>query len=241
MKANNRTDYIERYLNGQLKEGELWEFKIKIEQDADFAREFRLHKEINETLADSDKLILRNQLNKTYKSTQTSIFNWKYQVAAAITILIMIGGALTFNQYQSQDNGNMGIYQQYFNPDSQLFTVRADNVESTVMDEGIAAFENENYEQALEILSSQENMGAKLYTGFANMKLSKFDKAIDNFNTIINDDDNLFIDQAEYNLSLCYIATDRVKEAKTTLSEIIKKEGAYKDDAEELLQELNNK
>ncbi len=55
MKTYSRTDYIERYLEGQLKEGELWEFKVKLEKDPELARQLKLQREINETLADNAK------------------------------------------------------------------------------------------------------------------------------------------------------------------------------------------
>lgn len=232
MKTYSKTEYIERYLDGQLKDGELWEFRVELEKNPDFAKQVKLQKEINETLSDTNKLRLRKQLNSSYNKTQRLqvIYQWKYQIAAAVTILMLIGSGLTLDIINSGSSiDNYALYQENFNPDNSLFTVRAGN--STLnadFENAIEAYNNEDYLKAIKILAPQSNnMAAKLYSGFSFMKLSDFDNAINNFNTVIEDNNNLFIDQAEFNLALCYLAKDNSNEAIKILNNIIDKETVY--------------
>lgn len=131
MKTYSKTEYIERYLDGQLKDGELWEFRIELEKNPELARQVKLQQEINETLLDTNKLRLRKQLNSSYNKTQRLqvVYQWKYQIAAAITILILIGGGLSLNLFNNGGNNldNYTIYQENFNPDNSLLTVRSGN------------------------------------------------------------------------------------------------------------------
>lgn len=243
MKTYNKTEYIERYLDGQLKDGELWEFRVELEKNPEFAKQVKLQKEINETLSDTNKLRLRKQLDSTYKKTQRLqvVYQWKYQIAAAVTILMLIGGGLTLDIIN--DGGsidNYTIYQENFNPDNSLFTVRAESsTQNADIENAIEAYNNEDYLRAIKILAPQKNnMAAKLYSGFSFMKLSDFDNAINNFQSVINDNNNLFIDQAEFNLALCYLAKDNSKEAIKILNNIIDKETVYTKKAKDIINNI---
>ncbi|PLX10983.1 MAG: hypothetical protein C0598_09255 [Marinilabiliales bacterium] len=244
MKTYSKTEYIERYLDGQLKDGELWEFKIELEKNPEFARQVKLQQEINETLSDTNKLKLRKQLHSSYNKTQRLqvVYQWKYQIAAAITILILIGGGLSSNLFNngSKQIDNYTIYTNNFNPDNSLFTVRSGNNDlNAELKVAVEAFNNEDYLRAIKILDGHKNnMAAKLYTGFSFMKLSDFDNAISNFNEVIENDNNLFIDQAEYNLALCYLAKDNSTEAKQILNNIINKQSVYSNKAKDIINNI---
>lgn len=243
MKTYSKTEYIERYLDGQLKDGELWEFKIELEKNPELVKQVKLQKEINETLSDTNKLRLRKQLNSTYNKTQRLqvVYQWKYQIAAAITILMLIGGGLSLDIINSGSSvDNYTLYQENFNPDNSLFTVRASN--STLNENieiAIEAYNNEEYLEAIKILQSEKNnMAAKLYCGFSFMKLSDFNNAINSFNIIIEDNNNLFIDQAEYNLALCYLAKDNSEEAIKILNNIINKQTVYSKKSKDIINNI---
>jgi tetratricopeptide (TPR) repeat protein len=242
MKTYSRTDYIERYLQGQLKEGELWEFKVKLEKDPELARQLKLQREINETLADNSKLKLRKQLSSTYYQTQkvNTFSQWKYQIAAAVAIFILVGGGLTTNLFNSSKIDNTTLYQQNFVPDNSLFTLRAGtSILDASLENAMKEYNNENYVEAIRLFSMEnDNMGAKLYSGFAYMKLSDFDNAILALNEVIDNNNNLFFDQAEYNLALCYLAIGDSKKTIEILNGIIDKQTAYSKKAKKIIKNI---
>ena len=247
MKTTNITDYVERYLEGKLKDGDLWEFKHNLETNEELARELKFQQEINETLSDTSKMQLRKTLKNAYLKTHYAnsfASKWKFQaVAAAIVILVLAGGGLIFNKLQTSTTTNMAMYEQYFETDNALFTVRAGEMETnSFLKKGIAAFNKEDYLQAIMLFNkNSDNMAANLYSGFSFMKLSDYNNAEIKFTKIIKDNNNLFIDQAQYNLALCYLAIDKLDKVEQILQEIIKENTAYSVKAQNLLKEIENK
>ncbi len=244
MKNSNTTEHNEKGFNGKLKDGDLWEFKHNIENKEDLSRELRLQEELNETIRDTEKLRMRKNLNKAYmKTNYVSGFTtrWKLQsIAAAVIIMLLVGGGVMFNYLQSSSTSNLALYSEYFDIDSELFTVRSDkHTSNNSVAKGINAFNNEEFNKAIELFNKDNNnMASKLYAGFSYMQLSDFANAELKFSDIIKDDNNLFIDQAEFNLALCYIATDKLVNAKDVLHLIINKNTAYSIKSQELLNSM---
>jgi len=245
MKTTNNTDYVEKYLEGKLKDGDLWEFKVKLEKDQDLANELRLQSELNETLSDKHKMLIRRSLSRAYRKNSyvySFTSKWKLQaVAAAVVIMILAGGGLMFNYLQQTNTSNLALYDQYFEVDNNIFNVRAGEASmfNNSIYEGINAFNKKDYLQAIMLLNkNNDNMAANLYAGFSFMKLSDYENAMYKFNDILKDNNNLFIDQAEFNLALCYLATDNTERAKQILENIIKENTVYSTKAQELLKDI---
>jgi lipopolysaccharide biosynthesis regulator YciM len=72
------------------------------------------------------------------------------------------------------------------------------------------------------------------------MELKQYDQAIVAFKNIIDQKDNLFIDQAEWNLGLCYVATDNTDQAKQLLTKITNSNTIYNIRAQQLLEDMGN-
>ena len=186
---------------------------------------------------------LRNTLNATYLKTRpNNAFStrWKLQaVAAAIVILFIAGGGLLFNYLHSPTTNNIAMYNEYFDANNELFTVRSGFSINNPIEEGMHAFNNNEFAKALEIFNNDNNnMGSKLYAGFSYMELMDFNNAELKFNEIIKNNNNLFIDQAEFNLALCHIATNNMDNAKEVLKTIISESNAYSIKAQELLKSI---
>ncbi len=158
--------------------------------------------------------------------------------AAAITIFLLIGGSLSINLFTSTPS-DQSLYSEYFNPETTLLTVRSGVTTSAAIEKGIILFNQEQYESAIVAFHSEPgNFTGKLYTGFSYMKLEQFDKAEMQFLAIIQNNDNLFVDQAEWNLGLCYLASGKEPQAKQVISKIAESNTAYSGKAEKLLLEM---
>jgi thioredoxin-like negative regulator of GroEL len=70
------------------------------------------------------------------------------------------------------------------------------------------------------------------------MEVEKYQKATHSFQTIITDNNNLFIEQAEWYLAMCYLKTEDNTKAKEMLDQLIKKESYYKEMAKKIKNEL---
>lgn len=243
MSTTNTGVYIESYLDGILKGEDLYEFEVNLKKDSLLSAELKFQKELRETLNDSYKIKLRKTLNATYLKTRpnSTLSNRRIlqAVAAAVVILFIAGGSLFVDYLQTPNTSNIALYNEYFEANNELFTVRSQTSISNAVEEGMLAFNNNEFTKALEIFNKDaDNMGSKLYAGFSYMQLKEFNNAEQKFNEIITNNNNLFIDQAEFNLALCHIATSNLDDAKEVLQNIITESNAYSIKAQNLLKSI---
>ena len=238
-----KTDYtlmIDDYLAGELDYDEMSEFEKALKMDSNLEMEVEFQKEVFAAIRDE-----RNTLNgirrRESKRLTISFNSWKVQaIAAAITVFILIGGGITLDLINSTPSSQT-LYSEYFNPESALLTVRSNGNDYSAVEMGMLFYVQERYETAIETFNSvPDNLTGKLYTGFSYMKLEKYDKAEVQFNEIIQNNDNLFVDQAEWNLGLCYLVSGKENQAKELIAKIAQGNTVYKDKAHKLLVEMGN-
>lgn len=243
MKEDSKTILIDRYIAGKLEDTELWEFKADLEKDPDLARQVQLRQGIYDTISNEDKMNLLEtitKLDKKAKVRRINVHSRQLQaIAASVIILLAIGAGLISNHLNS--NLNNRIYSEYFIDEGSDITTRSSSVNGSQVENGIKLYDKKEYNEALSILEQNENnVRARLYAGLSYMNLNKFDEAIDNFEYIILNNDNIFTDQAQWNLGLSYLANDNTQMALETFEKIVSENGAYTKKASEILEKLKN-
>ncbi len=204
-------------------------------------------KDVCSAVSDTENLNLRQailSIHEAKKKPKVVFLNHlrNKHIAAAIAGLTIIGGSL-FTYYYSTTVANKKIYSEYFNPNIDLQYVRSDTslkLNSTMVT-GIKYFKNKEYSAALEIFKSDtESILAILYQGLCYMELDSFNKAEKSFNFILYENNNLFIDQAEWNLGLCYIRQNKIDLAIKIFSKIENSNGYYSKKAKDILSNYNH-
>ncbi len=248
MIKNDKTMLIDKYITGKIEDTELWEFKTKIDQDADLAREVELRREIYNAISNEHKMELMTTLSNIKGRKDRRIFSiniYSRQVqalAASIIVLFVVGAGLLSNFAGSGIESNYEIYNSYFVDEGSLISNRSDATNNSLVESGITLFENGNYTEAVSTFNSNpENVLARLYCGLSYMKLDQFNEAEKQFKYIINHHDNIFIDQAEWNLGLSYLANDKTEQASVIFAKIASEKGAYNTQASNLIKTLENK
>ncbi len=246
MKEYNKTILIDKYITGKLEDTELWEFKADLEKDPELAREVKMRQEIYHTISNRDKMEFMNALTDLSVSNKGttrrfSIYSSQVQaIAAAVVILLTIGAAVLTN-HLNEPNLNSLIYNEYFIDEGSLLTTRSGVETTDAVEQGIRYYENNEFDKALSLLKEDpENVTARLYTGLSYMKLNNYDKAEQQFKYILDHNDNIFIDQAEWNLGLSYLANNKTNEANKIFSRIASEDGAYSKKADEIIKQLKN-
>lgn len=249
MKQEDKANLIDKYITGKLEDTELWEFKINLENNEELAYEVELRKEIYSTINNEKKMELMKTLvnintNKQKRRFKINIYSRQLQaLAASIIVLMMIGAGVFTNYTGNSDVSNFSIYTEYFIDEGSLLTTRS-NAETSIapVKSGIRMYNNEMYQHAISLFDSNpENVIARLYSGFSYMSLKQFDMAENQFIYILNQGDNIFIDQAEWNLGLSYLANDKTDQASTIFAKIASENGAYSAQAINIIKELENK
>jgi tetratricopeptide (TPR) repeat protein len=89
------------------------------------------------------------------------------------------------------------------------------------------------------VISNPKDMQSTLLNGISNFENKEYPEAKQSFGNVIDDNNNLYIDQAEWYLALCYLNTNELVKAKQLFEAIVKEEGIYKNGARKILRKMN--
>jgi TolA-binding protein len=209
--------------------------------------EVNLRKRTDEVLKNQNIILLRNKLSKIEKRREANIpvknsktpAHLKY--AAVIAGLVLIGSiTLSPGKNLSSDEIINRYYKAYEPPTTQ----RSGQL-STVDDftQALEFYKTHDYKNAAiyfskVVASEPKDMYSTLLNGIANFENNKYPEAKRSFGNVIDDNNNLYIDQAQWYLALCYVKTDEREKAIQQL-EIIKDEGGiYRNDAKKIIRKL---
>ncbi len=244
MRKKTSTLQIDEYLYDTLSKNELLDFKDMITHDKELADELHFQEEIFEAIKDERKRDIRETLNQIHSDAnkpRLNIYSWKLQAVAAAVVILLVSGGIIGDFYANKPI-NQELYSEYFSPENALLSVRSQETFNTKVKEGMYYYEQEKFTEAISFfLSEPDNLLGKLYTGFSLMKLEKFEQAESPFTEIIDNKDNLFVDQAEWNLGLCYLRSGKTTKAESLFARISDGNTIYNKDANQILRELNNK
>ncbi len=250
-KTRNYTKIIDRYLDGDLNGLELQALEKELDSNPELKEELKLQREINAALREKEVLDLRAQLKVIHRSLEPvpernmarKLIHSKWtRIAAASVVLIFAIAALTGNFTGKRMNYDK-IFNKYYETYKPL-NVRSGFGEIDKMyRNALTAYQKENYEKALvlfeEVLEiDQSRMEANLMTGVSNMELDEYEEASSSFSKIINHDDNLFIEHAEWYIGFCYIRTDNTDKAIRHFTKIASGNSMKKNKAKRILRKI---
>lgn len=237
-------EQIERYLNGDLEENDLWEFRKALETDPQLQEEVRAFSELKKVMSQTKKIEIMEKMFNIHQNNQKRKYFLGFPLyraaAAGLLLLATVGGGFFYFQ-----SGRMNdkLFNEYYVTESGSFGLRSGNstMDQPIM-QGLQFYELGNYEEAIALFDkTPENLLGKLYRGLSYIELEKYKLAIIDFNEIMDQPGNLFVDQAQWYLALTYLKTNNLDEAKKNLTTIAADRGVYKTKAQKILLEMENK
>ncbi len=243
-----KIEELESYIHSELSDEERASFETELTSNYDLINEIDLIKNIDLALQENDVMLLRSNLKSiageiaSEKQKERS-FAGKFNsrkvvisaVAASLILLMGITGLLSRQSSQGE------IYQEFYNKYETTGVVRSANTNADkTLSEAMQKFDNKDYNAALNLFSEvisrdQSNMVGHFYTGVSLQETGKYNNAIKEFETVIIDKDNLFIEQAEWYIGLCYLQTNENKKAYRQFKKIAKNDGYYQQKAQAIL------
>lgn len=242
---------LESYIHSELSNEELASFEAELSSNQKLMDEIDLIKNIDLALKETDVMQLRNNLQRiageiaSNKQTERS-FAGKFKakrivlstVAASLILLLGVTGIMS--KQSSQDE----IYQKFYNKYEATGIVRSANATTNqTLTQALQRFENKDYKAAIDLFSEvitrdQNNMVGHFYAGASLQETGKYQNAIKEYETVIIDKDNLFTEQAEWYIGLCYLQTNENKKAYKQFKKIAKNEGFYQLKAQSILNKI---
>ncbi len=84
METYNKAKDLEAFLAGELKEGDLWEFRKKLENDKDLQKQVQLHQEVYEAISDTKKWSIVSTISsirkQNSKQRRITLYSWKTEI-----------------------------------------------------------------------------------------------------------------------------------------------------------------
>jgi tetratricopeptide (TPR) repeat protein len=248
MKTIDFSHFIERYIACEMGEDEKLWFEKELESNNNLRTEVDLRKKTDLVLKSQNILQLRNKLSAIEKrrkeadvaaSKRSKPVYLRY--AAVIAAIAVIGSVILLT---GRNNGNdeviSKLYKTYEPPASQRSGQSVGNADFTL---ALEFYNTNDYENAAlffskVVESNPKDMQSVLLKGVSNFEDQKFPEAKMSFVTVIDDNNNLFIETARWYLALCYIKTNETDKAISQLQAITDDKGIYSKDARKILKKL---
>ncbi|MCY1722790.1 hypothetical protein OU798_20755 [Prolixibacteraceae bacterium Z1-6] len=241
---------IEDFIDGILDDDLLEEFNVELKENTDLMAEVALREHINEAIAETEIQSLRAGLQaartKVDRKEVKSIVMpqlekgtrriWRNS-AAMIIVLIGLAGILN-NGLQSPDN----MYNKFFDSPTWASERSVSNSIDNIQMAKIF-YQSGEYMKVVELLNNTEAgedevFVSEFYKGLSYQNLDRYENAVQAYTKVINHGNNLFIEEAEWYKSLCYLKMNHRAEAKQELFAVIDRKGHYEKDAKAILRRL---
>jgi hypothetical protein len=248
MKTIDFSYFIERYNAGEMSDTEKQWFLKELEGNEKLRAEVEFRKRTDEILKNQDVMSLRNKLSQIEKNRKdvaepVSRSGKKAYIryAAVIAVLVLIG---TITMLPHKNLSNEGIISKYYKvyepPTSQRSAQSATDADFTL---ALEFYNTHDYDKAAiyfnKVLENKPNdMQTVLLKGVANFEEKKYPEAKQSFVNVIDNKDNLYVDQAQWYLALCYLQTNETEKAKKIFKIIGKDNGIYRNDANKIIKGL---
>jgi hypothetical protein len=239
---------IEELIDGNLSDEEIEKLIAELRSNDKLNAEYEFRKEINMAIRDKHLSELRQKLQKQFSGGSYSsadkhlhkdfLKTW-YLAAASFALILVVGGLwyiLSNKPYSSER-----LISKYYKPAQPILQVRSmEFTGDDVLKEAFNLYQQNNYENALKYFNSLDNqIIAKFYSGICYIELGQFSKAIESFEFVINDADNLFVEQAEWYLGLIFLMNNQKSSALEQFARISESNSYYSSQAKEIIRYLN--
>jgi hypothetical protein len=250
MKTIDFSHFIERYLAGEMSEDEKVSFEKKLEGNETLRAEVELRKKTEAILGRQDILDLRSKLTaieQDARKKEATVVPFRVsrpvvlRFAAAVAVLAVLGSVVIINDtHVTSDELVNRYYQKYEAPSSQRSGTAMSSEDFTLAME----FYNTNdfasaatmFRKVVE--KDPLDMQSQLLNGVSNFEEKKYPEAKQSFVTVIDDNNNLFIETARWYLALCYIRTNDKAKAEEQLKLLVGEGGFYSKNSRKILKKI---
>lgn len=214
---NNKLLYseaIDNYLDGNITESDRVRFDQDLNKSAKLQAELELERNCRIAISDLDMLDFRSKLmdsQKRYNEVNSQRgrlvkFTRKYWAAAAVILLLLVSGLVFIvqpGQYTSER-----LFKMYYKTGDAVGISRSGNGNIV---EAVIKYHEKDYTAAIklfdEILQADpSNFAVRYYCGISYIETGNYDNAIKMLESVLEQNDNLYIEYAQWYCSLAYLA-----------------------------------
>jgi tetratricopeptide (TPR) repeat protein len=240
---------VEQFLSGEMGHADRENFENEVRSNQDLAGELKFSKSIDAILRSEDIIDFRKKLIASRldgKKVQHDVPVIRMHVkkfwyaAASLILLAAIGSTLYFSV--PRGNATDSLFNEYYSADNLVNVTRAGDANIV---EAVIKFQEKDFANASSLFNNilkndNGNIACWFYYGISSIETENYAQAEKAFNKIISDDQNLYVEHAEWYLGLTYLKNNQISTAKTQFKKIASNPDNYhRKDAENLLKKLN--
>lgn len=242
------TRFIERYLESKMQPAEKHWFEKELNGNIWLRKELDLRRKTDSFVKNSDsmefrrKLMQAESLHRKTRPIKRVIGSKAAQYAAIFIGLIIIS---SFIVILSKDQDPSKLAEKYISSYEPGTTSRAfssdDNFEYKTAMEFYSRADYENaifWFEKVARLDENENARTDFMLGVSRMNTKQYQEAIIPLENVVDHKDNLFIEQARWYLSICYLNVEDNEKAVLVLEEIASSASMYSKDARKSLRKI---
>jgi tetratricopeptide (TPR) repeat protein len=212
---------IEQYIANEMAPFERTAFKKDLRSNPELAAELKLSQNIDSALMRDDIIELRRKLIAAIEASRVikeevpvvKMYARKWWYAAASLVALFAVAATLFMQTNRAVSTDK-LFTEYYNSENIIDQTRGD--QNIV--EAVIKFQQKDFATASVLFRSildtdNSNIAVWFYYGISNIETKNYDNSIKAFNTIIKQNDNLYIEHAEWYLGLCYLKNNQKDKA----------------------------
>jgi tetratricopeptide (TPR) repeat protein len=212
---------IEQYLANEMAPPERAAFRKELQESQELADELKFSQTIDSALIRDDIIELRRKLIAAINAgravkeevpvVRMNTRKWWY---AAASVLALCAVAATLYLQTPRTVSNDSLFSQYYNSENIIDQTRGD--QNIV--EAVIKFQQKDFKTASVLFKSildkdNSNIALWFYYGISNIETQNFENSIKAFKTIIEQNDNLYVEHAEWYLGLCYLKSNQKQKA----------------------------
>ena len=243
-----QADLIQRFLNGELDEAEKQKVEKQIADDPNFAEEVRFYRSLIGNMKAIRRDELASNLNQWYQEHEFSQIearpwwqhNWYYAAAAIVAVLIAC--YLAWDSFP-QTYTNEELYSEAFQPYPAEGKRSATKV--TNLDKGLSFYNSAQYDSASYYLTKVRQepntpIHYALFLGIAFLENGNADKAIEEFDLLLNPPNVFYGEMARWYLAMAYLKKGNREKVAEVLREIAQSNEHFnRNEAKKLLKKLH--
>lgn len=239
----NTNDLINGYFEGSLTSSELDELEGLRQSDPDFDADFKFQRELRRSLKKSERQEIKamfSELKVEQKIEPKLVKMRPWLVAASIALLAGLASWFFFNTNTIDTDK---LYASNFVPyENVVSPIERGNQIEDLKTRAFAAYENKEYQKALNLFTELRLQGGDAYVdfykGIVQMELNQHEKAIEILDGYIRNEGQLS-DRATWYLALAYLKIGEISECKIQLTKLIAMNSFKTESAQKLLVQLD--
>jgi tetratricopeptide (TPR) repeat protein len=243
------TEFIDRYLQDEMSPEEKVWFEKELDGNTALVEEIDFQQKVNVALSDKDTLQFKMQLDQIHEEIHVATENGKRLIhsvyknisiaASALAVFMIVFSVYFSNRTFSSER----LFDQFYQPAEASVIYRTADNSSDLLVTAINYYDQQDYAKAIVLFESilQEDgfkPGVNLYSGISYMELNNYEEANNNFQKIINNSPNPFVESASWYLGVSYVLTSEREKAQKLFSALANGNGFYKKDAKKVLRHL---